>query len=99
MNDFPCCAPRTQATAATDALNDVLTRLSRNDEQPIRTAHVPVTWPVAARLAGCHIVAALPIRREDTPADYCRTHGQYADPCPEQERVFIDLNRIADGSH
>lgn len=98
MNDFPCCAPRTQATAATDALNEALTRLSRNDEQPTRTAHVPVTWPVAARLAGCHIVAALPIRREDTPADYCRTHGQYATPCPEQERVFIDLNRIADRS-
>lgn len=74
-----------------------MTRLSRNDEQPIRTAHVPVTWPVAARLAGCHIVA-LPILHEDAPADYCRTHGQYATPCPEQERVLIDLNRIADGS-
>lgn len=95
MNDFPCCAPN---TAATDAPNEALTRLSRNDEQPTRTAHVPITWPVAARLAGCHIVA-LPNLREGAPTDYCRTHGHYADPCPEQERVFIDLNRIADGSH
>lgn len=88
---------RTQATANTDSLNDALTRLSRNDEQPTRTAHVPVTWPIAARLAGCHIVALDSIgRHEDAPTDYCRTHGQYANPCPEQERVFIDLHRIAD---
>lgn len=80
MNDFPCCAPN---TAATDALNDALTRLSRNDEQPTRTAHVPVTWAVAARLAGCVIDSVWEWRREDAPTDYCRTHGYYANqPVP-----------------
>lgn len=77
-------------TRATDALNDALTRLSCNDPRPIRVAHVPATWAMAAELAGCHHI-------QIAGGEWvCRPHRADAEPCPEQERVYGLLDRVAD---